>query len=138
MAAPEAGNRLAEWPARRRPRQRCRRGIYAPQAIPRVGAGHARRAAQTAPDAGPPPPGALAAFCSDATPARGDGALDQTGSVAGAVQTAQGRRSFAILLRQRAPALARTADPQGAPPEDVGSVAPPPAADQGQTLPLHA
>src|SRR5712672_1808345 len=99
MATPEAGNRLAEWAARRRPRQRCRRGICAPQAIPRMGAGDDRRAARTATDAGPPPPGALAALCSDAAPGRGHGALDQTGSVAGALQAAQGRGSFAILLR---------------------------------------
>ena len=45
MAAFEEGNRLAEWPARRRARQRCRHGICAPQAIPRMGATHDRRAA---------------------------------------------------------------------------------------------
>ena len=44
MAAAEEGNRLAERPARRRARQRCRHGICAPQAIRRVGAAHDRRA----------------------------------------------------------------------------------------------
>ena len=34
----------------------------------------------TAPDAGPPPPGALPALRSDATPGRGNGRLDQAGS----------------------------------------------------------
>ena len=94
MAAPEAGNRLAERPARRRARQRCRRGICAPQAIPRMGAGHDRRAARTAPGAGSSPPGALPAFRPDATPDRGHGTLDQTGSVAEALQAAQGRGSL--------------------------------------------
>ncbi len=91
-----------------------------------------------APDAGSSPPGSLPALRPDATPDRGNGRLDQTGTVAGALQAAQGRGGSAILLRARTRPLARTADPQGPAPEDLGSVTPSPAADQGQTLPLHA
>ena len=48
------------------------------------------------------------------------------------------RGGSAILLRARTRPLARTAGPQGPAPEDFGCVTPSPAADQGQTLPLHA
>src|SRR5437763_13787545 len=117
MAPPEEGDRLAEYIAQCRARQRCRRGICAPQAVPRLGPRHGPSISRCAPDARSSAALPLPAFDAVSGFGRGDVNLDRARAMAptlGTQQSPQTEKAAQGLQPAPTQLLASAADRQRA------------------------